>query len=120
MHFSYSLRRFFSHKWFVFLGSVSFPMYLIHSFMMRSVLVWIIYGLIPDSGGIVRRMSDYGPQEGHEGKSLFWSMVTVVAIGGWFALLTVLSVLWRDRLDGYFLKFSVWGEEIMLGKKDLY
>ena len=85
--------------------------------MMRSVLVWVIYGLIPDSGGIVRRMNDYGP---NSETSIFWSVVTVVAMGLWFALLTVLSVLWRDKLDGYFLKFSQCGEEVMLGKKDLF
>jgi hypothetical protein len=61
-------------------------------------------------------MNDYGPNE----KSIFWSVVTVVAMGLWFALLTILSVLWRDKLDGYFLKFSQWGEEVMLGKKDLF
>src|SRR6202035_5572729 len=80
IHFSSTLRRVLSHRWFVFLGSISFPMYLIHSFMMRSVLVWVIYGLIPESGGIVRRMNDHGPNE----KSIFWSVVTVVAMGLWF------------------------------------
>jgi len=94
-------------------------MYLIHSFLMRSVLVWVIYGMIPDSGGIVRRLSDYGSETGNE-KSIFWSFITVLAIGLWFGLLTVLSVLWKDRLDVYFLKFSQWGEEIMLGRKGLF
>ena len=89
--------------------------------LMRSVLVWIIYGLIPDSGGIVRRLSDYGytsdgDTEFVEGKSVFWSLVTLVAMAGWFGLLTFLSVLWKDRLDGYFLRFAQWGEEIMLGR----
>jgi len=96
-------------------------MYLLHSMLMRSVLVWVIYGLIPDSGGIVRRLSDYGytsdgDTEFEAGKSVFWSLVTLVAMAGWFGLLTVLSVLWKDRLDGYFLRFAQWGEEIMLGR----
>ena len=96
-------------------------MYLIHSFLMRSVLVWVIYGLIPDSGGIVRRLSDYGSEtEIDSEKSIFWSFITVVAMGLWFCLLTVLSVLWKDKLDGYFMRFSQWGEEIMLEGKGLF
>lgn len=66
----------------------------------------------------MRKMSDYGPQDGHV-KSMFWSFVTVLAMAGWFGLLTVLSVLWRNQLDGCFLRFSAWGEEVMLGKKEL-
>jgi hypothetical protein len=90
-------------------------MYLIHSFLMRSVLVWIVYGLIPESGGFVRRMNDYEAER--VPKSLFWTIITIVAIGLWFVLLTVLSKLWRDKLDPHFMKFAQYGEEVMMGKR---
>jgi hypothetical protein len=84
---------------------------------MRSVLVWVVYGLIPESGGFVSRLSDY---EGETvPKSIFWTIVTIVAIGLWFVLLTVLSTLWRDKLDGHFVTFAQYGEEAMMGKKRL-
>jgi peptidoglycan/LPS O-acetylase OafA/YrhL len=118
IHFSAPLRRILSHPYFVFLGSVSFPMYLIHSFLMRSVLVWIVYGFIPESGGFVRRMNDY--EADPLPKSLFWTIVTIIAIGLWFVLLTVLSTLWRDKLDGHFMKFAQYGEEVMMGKRQIF
>jgi len=34
--------------------------------------------------------------------------------------LIFLSVLWRDKLDGHFVKFSSWIEEVASGKKDLF
>jgi hypothetical protein len=84
---------------------------------MRSVLVWVVYGLIPESGGFVRRLSDYDAET--IPKSTFWTIVTIIAIGLWFVLLTLLSTLWRDKLDGHFVTFAQYGEEVMMGKKQL-
>jgi hypothetical protein len=115
MHFSPFLRKIFSYPICVFLGSISFPMYLIHSMLMRSVLAWVIYGFIPESGGLARRLSDWddpAPQ-----KSLFWTMITAFTYASWGLLLVYLSVLWRDKLDGHFVKIAAMAEEIMLGKR---
>jgi peptidoglycan/LPS O-acetylase OafA/YrhL len=114
IQFSSFLRQLLSSRIAVFLGSISFPMYLLHSFLMRSVLVWVIYGVIPDSGGLVRRPMDFGeyPVE----KSAFWTIVTGVSMLAWFGLLVYVSVLWRDQLDGSFVALAKWSEEVMLGK----
>jgi hypothetical protein len=92
-------------------------MYLIHSFMMRSLLAWVVYGLIPDSTGLVGRVSDY--EEDRVPKSILWSMVTAITMASWLALVMYLSVLWRDRLDPLFGTAAQWVENVMLGKKSL-
>jgi hypothetical protein len=83
--------------------------------MMRSLLVWLVYGLIPDSSGFSRRESDYTDQP--VPKSILWSFITAMAMAMWLVLLMYLSVVWRDRLDCYFMAFAKWGEDVMLGKK---
>jgi hypothetical protein len=90
-------------------------MYLIHSMLMRSVLTWVIYGFIPNSGGLVGRLSDY--EDDAPAKSPFWTMVTAAAFVTWGTLLVYLSTLWRDKLDVLFVKCSQLVEELMLGKK---
>lgn len=83
--------------------------------LMRSVLTWAIYGFIPDSGGLARRLSEWddNPPE----KSFFWTMITAATYALWGLLLVYLSVLWRDRLDGKFVKIAQAAEEIMVGKR---
>jgi len=83
--------------------------------LMRSVLTWIIYGFIPDSGGLARRESDWDadPPE----KSAFWTLITALSYVTWGLLLMYLSTLWRDKLDGHFVKIAQMAEEVMLGKR---
>jgi hypothetical protein len=76
-------------------------MYLLHSILMRSVLVWVVYGLISLPEGQTRRI------------------VVTVVFGLWMGLLIYLSVLWRDRLDGACVVFTKWAEDVMLGKNHL-
>src|SRR5271155_1673306 len=49
IHFSPLLRRIYSIRPAVFFGSISFAVYLTHSFLMRSVLVWVVHGVLPQS-----------------------------------------------------------------------
>ena len=49
----------------VFWGTISFPLYILHSVKMRSVLVCVVHGLTPQSEEEWRRISrrDEGPLE---------------------------------------------------------
>jgi hypothetical protein len=85
---------------------------------MRSLLAWVVYGLIPNSGGLVWRPDDDG--EGATEKSIVWTIVTVLACVSWLGLLMYLSTVWRDRLDPSFIAFAQFAEEVMLGKKTLF
>jgi peptidoglycan/LPS O-acetylase OafA/YrhL len=105
IHFSPGLRRVFSHPIALFYGSISFPLYLIHSFLMRSVLVWVMFGVLPPS---------------HEGTGWYiWCLMRLTAFLSWFAMITYLSILWRDRIDKISMHAAQWSEEYMLGKKSL-
>lgn len=99
IHFSPSLRRIFSHPYAVFFGSISFPVYLIHSFLMRSVLVWVFYGIIPAGPPLIRYL------------------LNTAAFLGYLGLVTWLSVLWRDRVDSACVLITQWVEQVMVGKR---
>jgi hypothetical protein len=85
--------------------------------MMRSLLAWVVYGLIPNSGGLIWRPGQDG--EGAPEKSIVWTIVTGLACVSWLGLLMYLSTVWRDRLDPSFIAFAQFAEEVMLGKKTL-
>src|SRR5579859_6592629 len=95
IHFSTALRRKFSHPYAVFFGSISFPVYLIHSFLMRSVLVWVVHGMIP------------------KGPLLLRYLLNTAAFLGYLGMVTWLSVLWRDRIDSACIWITQWVEEVM-------
>jgi len=90
-----------SHPYAVFFGSISFPVYLIHAFLMRSVLVWVIYGMIPEGPLLVRYL------------------LNAAAFLGYLGMVTWLSVLWRDRIDSACVLITQWVEEVMVGKKTI-
>lgn len=101
IHFTPRLRQVLSFRYAVFYGSISFPVYLIHSFLMRTVLVWVVYGLIPESPWLIR------------------AVLNTIAFVVWMTLLTYLSVLWRDKVDVSTGVFTQWVEDIMVGKKTI-
>ena len=101
IHFSAALRRLFSHPYAVFFGSISFPVYLIHSFLMRSVLVWVVYGIIPEEAKAVR------------------FLLQTAAFLGYLGLVTWLSVIWRNSIDSFCVSITQWIEEVMVGKKTI-
>jgi peptidoglycan/LPS O-acetylase OafA/YrhL len=117
IHFSGFLRLIFSHRYPVFLGSISFPLYLLHSLMMRSILVWVVFGLLPSS--VPERWIPIGSNPQRIIPVLSASM-TLIAFGSWLALLMYLSTLWRDRVDRLSVTFAQWAEEAMLGQKSLW
>lgn len=84
---------------------------------MRALLAWVIYGFIPDSGGVVTRYGDW--PEGRPQQSIIWAAATVLVFILWLILLMYIACLWRDHLDCRFIAFAKFAEEVMLGKKSL-
>lgn len=116
IHFSPFLRRILSHPYAVFLGSISFPFYLIHAILIRSLLVWVIYGILPLSPPAVGRVFS-GDRLSATHISAIWAVVYFLVFGSWLVLTMYLSTLWRDRLDGHCVAFAMWVEEAVAGKK---
>ena len=92
-------------------------MYLIHGFLMRSTLVWIIYGFLPETEGWVRRVGGHGQLSEHRFR-LIWDILNSIIFILWMFPLVYLSKLWRDRVDPVCIKFAQWGEQVLLGKRE--
>ena len=58
--FSPPLKRLFSQRYLLWLGSVSYPIYLLHGPMMRSVLSWITFALISMNPEFAPALTDSG------------------------------------------------------------
>jgi len=112
IHFSPTLRSIFAHPHFVFLGSISFGMYLIHGFLMRSTLAWIMYGLLPEPDGAGSRVNS-------DVHRLTWDVIDSIIFMLWMIPLIYLSKLWRDYVDPMCIKFALVAEEVFLGKRAL-
>ena len=77
--FSPLMRRALSHPFLLYLGTISFPLYLIHGPMMRSILAWMAYG-----PGWLRWKPDPGMDTQPE---------NIPAVGPW-ALVVILPIFW--------------------------
>jgi hypothetical protein len=125
IQFSPIIRQMLSHRHLLFLGSISFPMYLLHSPLMRSILTWVKFGLLPHSADAMMQHVS-GPNREYTapvkayGVDLLWTVVNWVAYGLWMALLIYVCVVWRDRVDVLCVEFARWTEEVMLGKRNLW
>lgn len=113
IHFSHVLATIFSCPPVVFLGSISYAMYLLHTMTIRTILAWIIYGIIPESGRLAMRPESGVPFQ----RSILWTLVTVVVLCLWAALLLYICTLWRDNVDKWFGNFAEMAEEIVTGKR---
>jgi len=98
-------------------------MYLLHGLLLRSLLVWLLYGVIPkESVHEHAQMNEEGRIVATTVKSepaYIWTLAKPVVLVLWFGLLICLSVVWRDRVDTINSRFTKAMEEIMAGKRPL-
>lgn len=99
-------------------------MYLLHGILLRSLLVWLFYGLIPQESVYEHaEMNEEGQIVATTVKSepaYIWTLAKPVVFVLWFGLLICLSVIWRDRVDSVNSRLTKAMEEIMTGKRQLY
>jgi hypothetical protein len=89
--FNPSLQRLLSHRFLVFLGSISFPLYLLHGTFMRTALTW-----------------------SYDSVYAGWQTVLVFVL--WGCLLLGACYGWRRTVDEFALHVSRLAEEVMTGK----
>jgi len=87
--------------------------------LLRSVLAWTIYFIIPHIGGhLVRDVpsDEEWPDTVSHGLTFLGSLAHTISFAFAFVALVLLSRLWRDTVDVACVKFSQWTEDLVLGK----
>jgi len=118
--FSPTLRLGLSYHHLLFLGSVSFSMYLLHATMMRTLLAWVLYGLLPlplQAEMVERDESNSQIAEISVSLRFMWSIVEATVFILWMGLLIRVSAIWRNRVDSYSINLAKWLEQVMAGNK---
>ena len=108
------LRRILSHRYFLWLGKISFPLYLLHGTMMRTVLAWLMFA----RSQLVETQEVRGEQTyilmkyPIPGYTMFFISLPV-----FFVVLFSLTHVWTQKVEPYFGIITKTAEDIMFGKK---
>ena len=115
--FSTPLRHFLSRSCFVLLGSISFPLYLLHGTFIRIPLQWAVIWLLPRIApdALEYYWEDY---EVVELKCELYACKFIASIIFivWFSLLLAFCKFWKDHVDVLGISISRWAEEVSARK----
>ena len=102
-------KRALSAAWPCFLGRVSFAIYLLHAPLLRTVLVWMLYGLSrrPPSPG----KDEQGHPLPQPWVPLLSKWALVICIPVWYVLLYRLAALWVAHVEPFCGRVTNWIEE---------
>jgi peptidoglycan/LPS O-acetylase OafA/YrhL len=103
--FSPDLRRLFSQPSLTWLGSISFPLYLLHGTLMRTLLAWMAFG--PQWLVGAELVDDKIPLPGA------FTMITVMPV--FIAVTLAVSALWQSKVEPYFGKATSLLQEFATG-----
>lgn len=115
--FSPIIRRFLSHRYFVFLGSISFSLYLLHGTFIRLPLQWILVLVLPKIAPDILVTSGDENLVYMDCPSFGCRFIASIAYLIWFALLLAFSKVWKDNVDILGIHVSRWAEDVVLGKR---
>ncbi|KAL8699483.1 MAG: hypothetical protein Q9224_001389 [Gallowayella concinna] len=105
------LRRALGHRWFLWLGKISFPLYLLHGSFMRSILAWMLFS---------RQHLTEIEEEGHKYTRypLPGRLTFVVVMPIFMLLLFTATHFWAIKVEPHFGKITKMAEDIMFGKSE--
>ena len=121
--FSPLLRRLLSHPSVVYLGSISFPLYLLHGTWIRLFLTWILYQFLPRFSFL--HVIEYRPGFDQDIQvfmacpSIICKFVVAVVFCFWLASLLLFCRIWKQYVDVLGVQCSRWAEDVVLGKRGL-
>lgn len=110
------LRRVLSLSPFLWLGKISFPLYLLHGSLMRSVLAWLMF-----SGETLTAFEEH--HEGQEGAVVTMKyplpsrVKQAIVLPIFFVILGFASHYWSVKVEPHFGVITKRAEEIMFGKE---
>ncbi|KKZ67273.1 hypothetical protein EMCG_07041 [[Emmonsia] crescens] len=107
--FSRNARRVLTHPVFNFLGRCSFPVYLLHNTLLRTLLVWMVYGASAWSPDWKKVKEDGSPiQLRRAGMGTF-----LVAIPVFYVTLYAVAYFWMQKVDPQCARIVNWMRERM-------
>jgi peptidoglycan/LPS O-acetylase OafA/YrhL len=116
--FSHSLRRALSQKFLLWLGGVSYSLYLLHGPLMRSVLAWMVFGPMTSNGKwVTPRDEDYSAAESSDYIPLPGWPAFVLILPVFWAFLLLMVHIWSSKIEPKFAAATKWFEDLALGKK---
>ena len=106
------LRRALSHRWLLWLGKISFPLYLLHGTYIRTVLAWLLLA----NQSLTRIKDDNGYD---------YLRYPLPGLGSFLIAMPVFLVIlfssthvWATKLEPWFGVITKEAETLMFGKKD--
>ncbi|KAL9639971.1 MAG: hypothetical protein Q9204_000880 [Flavoplaca sp. TL-2023a] len=105
------LRRALSHRWLLWLGKISFPLYLLHGSFMRSVLAWLLFA---------RSKLTEIEEEGHQYMRypLPGAPTFLVVLPIFMLILLTAAHFWAIKVEPHFGTITKTAEDIMFVKGD--
>lgn len=125
------LRRVLNHPVFLWLGKISFPLYLLHGTLMRSILSWLLFAGQNLTAMEAEKPRVQPPFPGHENDiaqagtetvvimryPLPRPMVFVAVLPLFFVVLGLTCHFWTEKVEPHFGKLTKKAEDIMFGKE---
>jgi len=121
--YSPGLKRFFSHPFLLFFGSISVPLYLLHGTLIRGALAFAYFKFLPTLKWI--NATEEKIRLDHDGVTLIGCntvrcMVAAAGIFGfWFLGLIILAVIWRNYIDLWAISIAFLVQEVLSGTKSI-
>ena len=112
--FSRDARRLLSHPVMNFLGRISFPIYLLHDTLIRTILSWMVYRQSIVEKGLHPVDDEGNPTWFERGGSLTF----VIAIPVFYIILVYTAYLWTIHVDPRCEKFVDWMSRKAFGDTD--
>ncbi|TVY44706.1 hypothetical protein LOCC1_G004622 [Lachnellula occidentalis] len=100
IHFSPSAKTVLSNKYLLWFGKNSFAVYLLHGTLLRTVLVWLYYGMHVPADVMVEDKLERGILP-LCGRVRFWFWLPI-----WFVILYSLANLWTKYIDAWCAKVT--------------
>ncbi|KAF2398968.1 hypothetical protein EJ06DRAFT_543676 [Trichodelitschia bisporula] len=106
-----TLRQLLRHRALIWLGKISFPLYLLHGMLLRTVFAWLLHAfshkveVLEGDGNVVLRYPMPGP------------LHTAFALMGFLASVLVASHAWAQRVEPLFGRITAAVERMMAAEK---
>ncbi|KAF1982002.1 hypothetical protein K402DRAFT_398040 [Aulographum hederae CBS 113979] len=111
---SASFQRILSHPILVWLGGISFPIYLIHGPLLRSCFQWFLFaGIAPQK---FSEKNDKGEMKEWERLPAAEGWKLAIGLPLFFAVLLLLAHVWTVKVEAWCARVTKWAEERMVGK----